>query len=80
MPANTKQIQARIKSIRNTRKVTKAMELVAGAKMKKAVDRALETRSYAKLAWEMALRLSKSKTIAREDYLHNFYASEMPKS
>lgn len=73
MPANTKLIKTRIRSVKNTKKVTKAMELVAGAKMRKAVDRALETREYASLAWELALRLSKSKTISKEDYLHNFF-------
>lgn len=73
MGANTKQIKARIKSVKNTKKVTKAMELVAAAKMRRAVEYALSTRTYSRLAWELALRLSESKSIAPEDYLHNFF-------
>lgn len=80
MSAGTKQIKARIKSIKNTKKVTKAMELVAAAKMRRAVERALETRTYAELAWQTALRLSKSKSIPSSDYLHRFFKpAEDPK-
>jgi F-type H+-transporting ATPase subunit gamma len=46
-----KLIKARIKSIRNTRKITKAMELVAASKMRRAVSAVLRTRPYAKEAW-----------------------------
>lgn len=80
MPANTKQIKARIKSVKNTRKVTKAMELVAGAKMRRAVDVAISTRQYSELAWRLADRLSTSKSIDRSEYLHNFFTPvEQPK-
>lgn len=73
MAAGLKQIKARIRSVKNTRKVTKAMELVAGAKMRRAVDRALGTRQYAELAWDIAARLSASKSIDPNEYLHNFF-------
>ncbi len=73
MAAGLKQIKARIRSVKNTRKVTKAMELVAGAKMRRAVDRAIGTRQYAQLAWDIANRLSSSQSIAAIDYLHNFF-------
>lgn len=53
MPSGTKQIKRRIKSIANTKKITKAMELVAGAKMRRAVEAVLKSRSYAKLAAEL---------------------------
>ncbi len=47
-----------MKSITNTKKITKAMELVSAAKMRKAVEAALRTRSYARLAQELMARLS----------------------
>ncbi len=61
MPVNTKAIQNRIKSVKNTRKITKAMEMVAAAKMRKAVQAALDTRNYAQLAWDLLVNLSNQK-------------------
>lgn len=52
MAVNKKTIQRRIKSVRNTRKITKAMELVAAAKMRRATGAVAKTRPYANLAWE----------------------------
>ena len=49
------------------------MELVAAAKMRKAVEFALNTREYSSLAWETVLRLSKSRSISSEDYLQRFF-------
>ena len=60
MPANTKEVKERLQSINNTKKITKAMELVAAAKMKKAVDNALQTRNYHELAWSIVDRLTNS--------------------
>ena len=56
--AKTKEIQRRIKSIGNTRKITRAMEMVAASKMKKAVESVLRTRTYANLSWTTILNLS----------------------
>jgi len=50
MAVSTKEIKGRIKSIKNTKKITKAMEMVSAAKMKKAVDAAQNTRMYASRA------------------------------
>lgn len=50
MALQTRAIKRRIKSVKNTRKITKAMELVAGSKMRKAVASVLGTRPYARLA------------------------------
>lgn len=50
MALQTRAIKRRIKSVKNTRKITKAMELVAGSKMRKAVGSVLATRPYARLA------------------------------
>lgn len=57
MAVQTKAIKQRIKSIRNTRKVTKAMELVAASKMRKAVSRTLDSRPYSKYALHILLSL-----------------------
>ncbi|MFH1631535.1 MAG: ATP synthase F1 subunit gamma [bacterium] len=50
--ADSKTIKRRIKSISNTGKITKAMELVAASKMQRAVNSVLATRPYARLAWQ----------------------------
>ncbi|MDQ3314459.1 MAG: ATP synthase F1 subunit gamma [Verrucomicrobiota bacterium] len=47
--ANTQDIRRRIKSIRNTAQITKAMQMVAASKMRKAQQHALAGRSYASL-------------------------------
>ena len=51
--ASTRDIRRRIKSVKNTRQITKAMELVAASKMKKAQQAALAGRPYAQLMAEM---------------------------
>ena len=56
--ANTKDIQRRIKSVGNTKKITKAMEMVAASKMRRAVEAVLRTRTYANLSWQTVLHLS----------------------
>ena len=58
MPQATADIKRRIKSIGSTKKVTKAMELVSAAKMRKAIASVLSTRSYSRLAWELLKRLA----------------------
>ncbi|HKJ08723.1 MAG TPA: F0F1 ATP synthase subunit gamma [Gammaproteobacteria bacterium] len=45
--AGAKEIRTKIKSIQNTQKITKAMEMVAASKMRKAQDRMLASRPYA---------------------------------
>ncbi len=49
MAANTRDIRRRIKSVKNTSQITKAMQMVAAAKMRKAQNAALAGRSYADL-------------------------------
>jgi F-type H+-transporting ATPase subunit gamma len=58
MAVNTKAIKRRIRSVGNTKKITKAMEMVSASKMRKAVSAALNTRTYAKLAWDLLVHLS----------------------
>jgi len=52
MPASRKLIKSRITSVKNTRKITKAMEMVAASKMRKAVAATLRGRPYVVLAKE----------------------------
>jgi F-type H+-transporting ATPase subunit gamma len=56
--ASTRDIRRRIKSVKNTRQITKAMELVAASKMKKAQQAALASRPYAQLMGNMLAALS----------------------
>ncbi len=58
MAVNTKAIKRRIRSVGNTKKITKAMEMVSAAKMRKAVGAALNTRTYATMAWDLLVHLS----------------------
>jgi F-type H+-transporting ATPase subunit gamma len=57
MPS-TRDIRRRIKSVRNTRQITKAMELVASSKMRKAQLAALAGRPYAQLLADMLAALT----------------------
>ncbi len=57
MPVPTRLVKRRIKSIRSTRKIMKAMELVAASKMRKAIGQTLASRPYAALIEEMSREL-----------------------
>jgi F-type H+-transporting ATPase subunit gamma len=56
--ASTRDIRRRIKSVKNTRQITKAMELVAASKMKKAQAAALAGRAYAQVMADMLAALA----------------------
>ncbi len=58
--AGTKEIKRRIKSVKNTKKITKAMELVAASKMKRAVSSTLASRLYAEYSWEVLTSISEN--------------------
>jgi F-type H+-transporting ATPase subunit gamma len=66
--ANTKEIQRRIKSVTSTKKITKAMEMVAAAKMRKTTEAVLKTRPYANLSWTTVLNLTQG--VNTNKYLH----------
>jgi F-type H+-transporting ATPase subunit gamma len=55
--ANLRDIRRRIKSVKNTAQITKAMQLVAASKMKKAQDQAVAGRSYADLLNKVLVNL-----------------------
>ena len=51
-------IRSRIKSVKNTRQITKAMEMVASAKMRKAQQRVIDTRPYAEKIYDLMHRIA----------------------
>jgi len=58
--ASTKEIKRRIKSVKSTKKITKAMELVAASKMKRAVSSTLASRLYAEYSWEVLTSIAQN--------------------
>src|SRR5260370_2784168 len=60
--AKTRAIVKRRKAIRNIRKITRTMELIATARFKKALDRATEADAYTRKIAELAADLSASAT------------------
>jgi len=69
MAINTKAIKNRIKSVTNTKKITKAMELVSAAKMRRSVEAVLNTRTYAAMALDLMKHLSKIEKKPHYDLL-----------
>jgi F-type H+-transporting ATPase subunit gamma len=67
--ASTRDIRRRIKSVKNTRQITKAMELVAASKMKKAQQAALAGRPYIQVMSEMLAALSARVTELKHPFL-----------
>ena len=67
MAANTRDIRRRIKSVKNTSQITKAMQMVAASKMRKAQMRALSGRPYAE---ELAKILAALGIAGGSDELH----------
>ncbi|MBM3340894.1 MAG: F0F1 ATP synthase subunit gamma [Betaproteobacteria bacterium] len=67
MPGS-KEIRTKIKSVQNTRKITKAMEMVAASKMRKAQDRMRMARPYAEKIRNVASHISH----ANPEYRHPF--------
>ena len=63
-----KEIRGKIKSVENTKKITKAMEMVAASKMRKAQDRMRHARPYAEKIRNLAANLS----TATPEYKHPF--------
>lgn len=58
MARSLRDLRRKMKAIKATRQVTKAMELVAASKMRKAVANAGKLRNYALLAWQVLQRLA----------------------
>ena len=66
--AGSKEIRNKIKSVQSTRKITKAMEMVAASKMKKAQDRMRAARPYVERVFNIAMHIAKANT----EYKHPF--------
>jgi len=64
--ASTIALKQRIKSIKGTRQITKAMQLVSASKMRRAQESALRSRTYSDIAYELLTRLNGVKEVARE--------------
>jgi len=67
--AGSKEIRTKIKSVQSTRKITKAMEMVAASKMKKAQDRMRQTRPYVQKIWQIAGHLAHANSEVRNPFL-----------
>ncbi len=63
-----KEIRGKIKSVENTKKITKAMEMVAASKMRKAQDRMRAARPYSEKIRNIAAHLGQ----ANPEYVHPF--------
>ncbi len=66
--AGTKEIRTKIKSVQNTRKITKAMEMVAASKMRRAQERMRAARPYSEKIRNVAAHISH----ANPEYRHPF--------
>ena len=68
--AGGKEIRTKIKSVQNTQKITRAMEMVAAAKMRKAQDRMRTSRPYGEKMRNVAAHMSR----AHPEYTHPYMA------
>ncbi|MCX7251802.1 MAG: F0F1 ATP synthase subunit gamma [Burkholderiales bacterium] len=66
--AEAEEIRGKIKSVENTKKITKAMEMVAASKMRKAQDRMRQARPYSEKVRQIVGNLSR----ANPEYTHPF--------
>ena len=67
--AGTKEIRSKIKSVQNTRKITKAMEMVAASKMRRAQERMRSARPYSEKIKAIAAHLAKANPEYRPAYM-----------
>jgi F-type H+-transporting ATPase subunit gamma len=67
--ASSKAIRTKIKSVQSTRKITKAMEMVAASKMRKAQERMRASRPYLERVFDIAMHIAKANTEYRHPFL-----------
>ncbi|OGA00063.1 MAG: F0F1 ATP synthase subunit gamma [Betaproteobacteria bacterium RIFCSPLOWO2_02_FULL_62_17] len=67
--AGSKEIRTKIKSVQNTRKITKAMEMVSASKMRKAQERMRQARPYGEKIRNLAAHISHANPEYRHPYL-----------
>lgn len=63
--ASTQQIKSRIKSVKNTKQITKAMELVAASKMRRAQETTIASRDYVNTARQILTRLRQLTDVSK---------------
>ncbi len=73
--SSTKEIRTKIKSIRSTQKITKAMEMVAASKMRRAQERMLASKAYAHKIRQVVAHLACGKS----EYQHPFLKDRVQK-
>ena len=61
--AGTREIRRRIKSVKNTGKITRAMEMISSVKMRKAAAQVVALRSYAKSTWDVLQAVSSARDV-----------------
>lgn len=69
--AGAKEIRTKIKSVQNTQKITKAMEMVAASKMRKAQDRMRASRPYAEKMHDVLSHLAQAHCEYKHPYLQD---------
>lgn len=74
--ANLRDIRTRIKSVKNTRQITRAMQLVAASKMKRAQDKAVAGRPYTYMLAEILSTLADNESVQK----HPFFQSREVKT
>ena len=67
--AGSREVRNKIKSVKNTQKITRAMEMVAASKMRKAQDRMKKARPYGEKIRKVAAHMSKANTEYRHPFL-----------
>ena len=67
--ASSKEIRTKIKSVQSTRKITKAMEMVAASKMRKAQERMRASRPYLERVFDIAMHIARANTEYRHPFL-----------
>lgn len=67
--SGAKEIRTKIGSVKSTQKITKAMELVAASKMRKAQDRMAASKPYAKKIFEVISQLAHAEMEQKHPYL-----------
>ncbi len=67
--AGSREIRTKIKSVKNTQKITRAMEMVAASKMRKAQDRMKKARPYGEKIRSVAAHMSRASTEYRHPFL-----------
>ena len=78
--ANLRDIRRRIKSVKNTRQITRAMQLVSSSKMKRAQDTAVAGRPYALLLADLLDTVSEKLNLADTQIKHPFFKKRTVKT